>query len=443
MKSRLLVVSLAIAILICASAYGQPVISEKQDVAVFALGYYGWNIPAQVLGSIDSEIQKVFADLGRFTIVGVSQRLSSGGLDQFIATIKKAKQANFVMPDKFQFGEVFLTEGEFNKLIGSFIVVAPVVTEFNSFYNTKSLQYETSLKTSITFIDVASGGTVVAIKSISSTGTDKNNQFKSISAAIESIPGQLEFEIRSIPEFQLKTRILSVSGSKIKLQMGLNMGLKKGDEYSIIQKDSIEGFDNSREAGLVVISEVSQEVSTGEVLYSSIKPTRDTQLKEIARFGTDLDVYVHSVSGAVPTIMPGFRAVASRGFYGFRPYAAVQVPLALMSSYLFWGVIPLDIIPVNAIFGGEFQINMGRLSLTPYAGVGVSYIHVTTAGVSTDTDFLSHIGAQAFAKAAYLFNRNMKVFVDLGFEQWIAISDFWGNASYGGVSLGAGVTFKL
>lgn len=441
MKSKRALLLLAIMVLLCSSVYAQPIISQKQDIAVFALGYYGWNIPIQILGSIDGEIQKVFSDLGRFTILGVSQRLSSGGLEQFIATIKQSKQANFVMPEKFQFGEAFLTEGEFNKLVGAFIVVAPVVTEFNSFYNTKNLQYETNIKTNITFIDVASGGSVVAIKNISSSGIDKSNQGKSMSAAIESIPSQLEYEIRSIPQFQINTRVLSVNGPTVKLQMGMNMGLKKGDEYSIIQKGSVEGFDDSREAGLVVISDVSQEVSTGQVLYSSMRLDKDTQLKEIARVGTELDLYIHDISGV--TLLPGLRAVASRGFYGFRPYLALQVPVSLMTSYLFWYGYALEIMPVNVVFGGEYQVNMGRLSLAPYAGLGISYIHITSTYFSTDTDFLSHIGAQAFARIAYLFNRNMRAYVDVGYEEWIAVSDFYGNDSYGGVSMGAGVTFKL
>lgn len=429
--------------LIIALVSAQPVISEKQDIAIFALGYYGWNIPTQALGSIDNEIQKVFADLGRFTIMGVSQRLSSGGLEQFITTVKSSKQANFVMPEKFQFGEAFLTEAEFNKLVGSFFVIVPVVTEFNSFYNMKNLQYETNLKTSITFIDVASGGTVVAIKSITTSGTDKTNQYNSMGIAIESIASQLEYEIRSIPQFQISTKVLSVKGSKVVVQMGLNMGIKKGDEYAIIQNDTIEGFDNSREVGLVVVTDVGQEVSTGEVLYTSVKPTKNTQLREIPRFGTDLDLYVHSVSGDVPTLLPGFRVAGVRGFYKFKPYLAVQVPLSLISSYLFWGLIPLDIIPVNVVIGGEYQITMGRLTFAPYTGVGFSYIHIATAGISTDTDFLSHVGVQAFARLSYLFNRNMKAFIDAGFEEWVAISDFWGNASYGGISVGAGLTFKL
>ena len=39
------------------------------------------------------------------------------------------------MPDKFTFGEATLTEAEFNKLVGAFIVATPIVSEFNSRYD--------------------------------------------------------------------------------------------------------------------------------------------------------------------------------------------------------------------------------------------------------------------------------------------------------------------
>ena len=76
----------------------QPVISQKQDIAIFSLGYYGWNIPSQALGSIDGEIQKVFSDLGRFTILGVTQRFSSSDINSFIDAVKRSKQSTFTMP---------------------------------------------------------------------------------------------------------------------------------------------------------------------------------------------------------------------------------------------------------------------------------------------------------------------------------------------------------
>src|SRR5512136_1123956 len=110
-RSRILIAGFFASLLFAAQLAAQaPTVSEKKDVAIFALGYYGWAIPQETLGSIDQEIQKVFVDLGRFNILGYAERFSSGGLQDFIATLKKAKEANFVLPEKFQFGEALLTE---------------------------------------------------------------------------------------------------------------------------------------------------------------------------------------------------------------------------------------------------------------------------------------------------------------------------------------------
>ncbi len=427
-----------------ASLPAQPEISQKQDIAIFSLGYYGWNIPYQALGSIDGEIQKVFSDLGRFTILGVTQRFSSSDINSFIDAVKRSKQSDFVMPEKFQFGESFLTEGEFNRLTGAFIVVVPVVVDFNSYYDIKNLRYQTSIKTNITFIDMAEGGSVLAIKTVESSGSHDTNQNESIQSAISSIPPQLQYEVRSIPQFQINTRILSVSGSTVKLQMGSDMGIRKGDEYAIIESAKVEGFDDSRESGLIVVKDVSKEISTGEVLYKSIKLGKDTQLREIPRLGSDFDLYLHSIGdSSTGTLLPGFRATASRGFYAFRPFVAAQIPLALMQDFLVFGLIPLEIIPVNALIGGEYLVNLGRLSVAPSAAFGASYFSVTTPISSTDTEFLSHVGIQAAVRVAYLLGRNSRVFADLGYESWIAITDLFGNRSYSGTMIGAGFTFKL
>lgn len=96
-------------------AGAQPIVSTKQDIAVFSLGYYGWFIPLQALGTIDLKIQEVFSDIGRFTVFGTTQRLSSQGLQQFIDTLRRTKQANFVLPEQYQFGEAFLTKAEFER----------------------------------------------------------------------------------------------------------------------------------------------------------------------------------------------------------------------------------------------------------------------------------------------------------------------------------------
>ncbi len=413
-----------------------PTVSEKKDVAIFALGYYGWAIPLEALGSIDQEIQKVFVDLGRFNILGYTERFSSGDLQTFIATLKKAKEANFVMPEKFQFGEALFTEAEFNKLLGSFIVAVPVVTEFDSSYNNKTTKWETHIKTNVTFIDVASGGVTMGVAEIRTTGTHERNQLKSISDAIDGIPMQLQYEIRKIPAFQINTRVLTVSGREIKLQLGQNMGIQKGDEYAVIVGGMVEGYRDEREAGLVQIKDVGAEVSTGEVVYSSVAVTKDIQLREIPRMGFDAEPYFH-MAGRVA--IPGVRAVVSRGFYGFRPYVAVQLPLSEISSYFGF----LSFIPINGIVGGEYNLNLGRLSVTPFAGVGASYVHVFTPIASDDNeDWLSHYGAQAYVRLSYLFTRNIRAFAEGGFEYWIAADRFFFD-NFGGLGFGAGVAIKL
>ena len=431
--------AIALGILIvvaAASLSAQPVISEKQDIAIFALGYYGWNLPYQSLGSIDGEIQKVFANLGRFTILGMSQRLSPGGLEQFIATMRQTKQSGFVLPEKFQFGEAFLTEQEFNRLVGAFVVVVPVVVEFNSWWDSKNLKFRTEIKTTISFIE-ASSGSLLAIKTLNSSGSDANNEYQSISAAIASIPMQLQYEIRSIPQFQISTRILTVNGSTARLQMGSNMGIMKGDEYAIVEKRSVEGFDDSREAGLIVIKDVGREVSSGQVLYASVELAKDTQLQEIPRLGLDLDFYLHLLGTQV---LPGLRVTASRGFYALRPFAAAQIPLGLISSFY-----TVSIFPVNVLVGFEYVVNAGRLSVAPSAAAGLSYYHVTSGTINTDTDVLSHIGFQLGGRLAYLFGRNARIFLDFGLEGWSSLSRLYilRDPSYGGLMMGVGLTLKL
>jgi len=434
MKRFAPITALALALVSAASLAAQPEVSEKKQIAVFALGFYGWAIPQEALGGIDLQIQKVFTDMGRFEVLSIENRMSASGIDEFIATIKKSKEANFVMPEKFQFGEAIFTEADFNKLIGSFIVAAPVVSSFISTYSTDASAWQTTIKTHVTFVDVAAG-TTMAITEVETSGSDSENQLTSIQSAISSIPSQLEFEIRSIPAFQLSTRVLAVNGKEIKLQLGKDMGIKKGDEYKILVTESLEGIENEVESGFVTIKQVDSKMSTAQVVYSSVPVGKDTQLREIPRMGTDLGLYFH-LSDTTPIL--GVKGVMSRGFYSFKPYFAAQIPLGKVSSY--WDLF--SILPINVILGGEFNLYMGRLAITPYGGVGASYARVLTPLGDEETDWLSHLGFQAYLNASYLFSRDMKAYAEAGFDYWLSMDKSYFD-SYGGISFGAGIAFKL
>lgn len=435
-----------------ASLAAQPKVSEKQDVAIFAMGYYGWNIPRETLGSIDIEIQKVFLDLGRFTIIGMNQRFSSTDVQAFTEILRKAKEENFVLPEKYQFGEAFLTAAEFEKLIGAFQVAIPVVVDFSSEWNNKKGYWETNIKTSVSFIDGGTG-TLTGIADVQTSGTDKNSQTASIRAAINGIPMELQYKIRSIPAFQVNTRVLAARGKEVRLELGSNMGIKKGDEYSVIVSSTFQGLKDEREEGLVLIKDVGPEISTGLILYSSVAPGADTQLREIPRRGVDAAPYFHIINGVKldcyfdpsgtegNNFVVGLRMPLSRGFFDVRPYVAIQVPVNGIRN-----VLTAFMIPVNVIAGAEYNAYLGRLALTPYAGVGFSYIYLTeviTQGSRDTSDvYIPHIGAQAYLNASYLATRDIKIYLEAGGEYWLTLND-WLYSSYGGFSVGGGVSFKL
>lgn len=414
-----------------------PGVSVKQDLAVFSLGYSGWIIPLEALGSIDSEIRGVFSDLGRFTIIGVTQRFASADLAQFIDTIKRAKADNFVMPERYQFGEAVFTEAEFNRLLGTFIVAAPVISSFWSAWNASAQRWETSISTDVSFIDVSAGGSLISTARIKTTGSDKTDQLASVRSAIEAIPGQLQFEIRSIPAFQINTRVLSAKAGELRLQLGSNMGIKKGDEYSVVVSSSFEGLKDEREAGLVLIKEVGPEISTAAILYGSASIGKDSKLREVPRFGADIEPYFRYLNGEKAVL--GLRAVPSRGFYGFRPFASAEIPLGVKASAL---GLSVDVLPVNVSFGGQYDLHLGRLTLSPWAGVGISYLYsIEGLTVDTSNNYFPFLGGQAFFQASWLVSRDMRAYLEAGGEYWLALSSLF--TSYGGLGASAGVAFKL
>ena len=447
------ITAIVLAALALGSLAAQPTVSEKQDLAIFAIGYYGWNIPREALGSIDTEIQKVFLDLGRFTIIGYSQRFSSTDVQTFIDLLKKSKEENFVLPEKYQFGEAFLTAAEFDKLIGAFQVAIPVVVSFDSEWNQRKGYWETNIKTTVSFIDGGTG-TLTGIADVETSGTDKDSQLSSIRSAVSAIPMELQYKIRSIPAFQINTRVLAASGREVRLQLGSNMGIKKGDEYSIIVSSTFQGFQDEREEGLVLIKDVGPEISTGVVLYSSMKPGEDTQLREIPRRGVDAAPYIHFVNGKLlqvlgsgeseasgNNIIAGIRMPLSRGFFDWRPYAAVEVPVNGIRN-----IGTIFIMPINVLVGAEYNAYLGRLALTPYAGLGASYIYLSEVITGTSRDssdtYIAHLGFQANLSASYLATRNVKIFAEVGYEYWLSLAS-WLYSSYGGLSVGGGVSVKL
>src|SRR5690606_16352229 len=142
-------------------------ISQRKDIAIFALNYYGAppttdtggsvelkanaktgevslklqgsgsqetdRVFQQALGSIDSQIRQVFSGLNRFNVIGLPQRLTDGDVQAFIDTIRQFNESNAEIPEEVRFGEVAFTEADFNRLVGAFYVVIPSVIRYDQF----------------------------------------------------------------------------------------------------------------------------------------------------------------------------------------------------------------------------------------------------------------------------------------------------------------------
>ena len=445
-KLLLLVVALlAISLFIRSTLFAQ-VVSERREIAVFKLSHYRYDIPEAVLGGIDEEIRSVFINLGRFDVVGLTQRLEEGDLNEFIDKIRMYKEQQVEIPEEVQMGREFFTKADFDRLTGSFFVVVPAVANY-VVAQQDSGEYQVNIKTSFSFINVEEGRTF-AQAFVDTEGKDENRDL-AVKAALDAIPMQLTFEIRKIPEFQLRTGIIEVRGSEIIIELGRDLGLKEGDEYVIVSSEILQsGRVFSREQGLVVIKEVSDEASVAKIIYARPRPQIGDQLREVPRFGMDTTPYVHYAPVGLfgkkdQTFLIGARQTSSRGFYGFRPFVGIEVPLM---------VNILLALPLNVYVGGEYDIYIGRLQLVPMlgAGVGMAYLwYLEYADVPEDKRFLfTHGGGFAGMTANYLFSKNLRFSVEAGYMGWISFipqADFFQNLvfpSYDGLFVGAGLTIK-
>jgi hypothetical protein len=443
MKSRRVVAALLL-LAMAPLTFAQQV-SQKKDLAVFRLSYYQWDIPDSVLGGIDEELKGVFVNIGRFNVLGMSQRLEPGDLNEFIDTIKEFKEQRAEIPDAVQMGREFFTQADFERLVGSFIVVVPSVASY-VLEAKASGEFHVSVKTSFSFVNVEQG-TTFAQAFVETEGTAKSPD-GAAREALDGIAMQLTYEIRKIPEFQLRTGVLEVRGREVILELGRDMGIKVGDEYALVSSRVLEsGKTLTSENGLLVIKKVSDEVSVGQVLYARPRPQEGDQLHEVPLLGVETTPYLHVASGLVYdpgkiTGMAGIRGSVSRGFYGFRPIFALEVPFITNI---------IAAIPLNLYLGGEYMMYLGRLSVAPMAalGIGGAYLWYLEGSATEDQKFaFTNFGFKANVAISYLFNNKMKFTADVGYLNMFSfvplkyVNDVF-FPDYDGLFIGAGLTIKL
>ena len=426
-------------------------VSDKKEIAVFNLSYYDWNIPNAALGAIDEQIRAVFINMGRFNVVGLTQRLGVKDVNAFIEKIKDFKSRNVQIPEKVLMGQEAFTEADWNRLVGAFLVVIPSVSYFN-LERLRDGSYKASIQTSFTILNVEKLQTTAQFY-VETSGQDKT-QNGAIKAAIDGIPLMLQFQLRKVEEFQIKSGIVQIMGSDVIFELGKNMGIMVGDEFSIVGYRQVAGFQAVDEVGLIIVKEVQDQFSVGKVIYSSRRPQVGDQIQEIPRIGFEGMLYggAFLVDNYELSFIPqlGLKVVASRGFFSTRPVVGAEIPLSIATAALSL----FDIIPMNAYIGAEItNLYLGRVQVAPtlVVGVGGAYLGETArAFFKTDQQFfMTHVGGKAFLTLSALVSRDTKITVDAGYALWLGLAEALidvDDKSYFATKVGpfvnVGVTFK-
>lgn len=420
-------------VVFCITSGWSQSVSVKKEIAVFNLCYYDFTIPSGALGMIDNQIKNVFTNLGRFSVIGIEHSLTENDVVSFIDKIRAYKERNIEIPEGVRLGREVFTEADFNRLTGSFVVVIPSV----SYYNVELLdnaKYEVTLRTTVTFVDV-SGGTTIASRMIETSGVDEN-PIEALKFAADQLPSRLEYEVRKIDTFTLRSGVIDVDRGTVMIEFGDNMGVKVGDEYVIVTPRVLStGHEKTEETGLLLVREVQQDFSFAKIIYANPKPVVGDQLKEVPRMGAELSLYAELVSGGYDVegdLVLGLRGVSSRGFYSFRPAFGIEIPLAQAFAY--------SRMPIIMYFGAELaNLYLGRLQVTPFAAAGFG----GTVPLSSDTGesfYLSQAGIKGQLSVSYLLGRDTKVFATAGFAKWFGLA--YEEDGFGGLFFGGGITFK-
>ena len=471
-RCRRVLLILAVTLATVAVAHAQE-FSEKKEIAVFRLNYYGaprdpvpssetviqlgkvlryertvqaetTEIFQQAVGAIDEKIRSVFIDLGRFDVIGMSMRLNHENVDAFMEALRDYRAENVELPETVLFGEEAFTRADFNRLVGGFIVVVPSV----SFYDLSreenddgNVAYDATIETSFTFIDSDTLSTEGQFF-VETNGYDEDPE-EAMREAVDGIPRQLSFEIRKMDLFRIRTGVLAVDGRRVTIEFGRNMGVRPGDEYAIVRSvESVAGRSYEEETGLLIVEEVRRDFSVAHLIYADDRPRIGDQLEEVPRFGIETTPYgggIIDATGGLSNFLVGVRAVASRGFFTARPLVGLEIPIRQAGSGLF---------PLNLYAGGELNWYLGRLKLAPGIGAGVG------GGIPLDPDsedqfYVTHLGGHVRASLMYAVSRDIYAFLEAGYAAWVGLASDTVPTSvrpyfdgYYGILISAGIVLK-
>ncbi len=380
-------------------------VSEEQDIAIFGLTTYDYNVPEEVIGYVHSSINHEFVSLKRFNVIGYGDyRLESKDIDDFIERIKelqveKAKEAG-TYDEKF--GTIVIKGEDFDRIVSSFLIVQPslsnyreeakrtvVVTEDSMYWVTK---YEVDVVVDLFFINVREGTQEESLRITgSATGQSPDGAKRK---AIDEAMSMLAFNIKKIDMFKIRSGVIQVSSDRVFFELGSDIGVRLGDEYAVMTKSEVGNTGRIVQipTGLVRVRKVYPDVTEAQIVIQKERITEGDQLVEVAKRGIQLSFNTGVMMLDVPDMDYDLVLVddtevgliSPATFYsfdleqpekGFAPIAGLSVAKSL--GYRLKGVLDLTAILNFPLFGGLGEIGVGTslykrrmgLDLSVFGGV--------------------------------------------------------------------------
>jgi hypothetical protein len=389
---------------------------------------------------LESRVQKIFLGLAGFDVRLMDYVLAYEDLMLFLNQVKIYTAGEQELASDVKVGEQIFSQQDFSQIIDSELVIIPLLTSLireEVINEEMPSKYKVIVSITYTVIDIKNA---VVLKNIvlESIGYDEDKD-QALADALENIPLQLTYEVRSMDVFSLGAGIVEIIDPDVVIKLGKDAGVSVGDEYSILDshtEDTAEQTEN-REKGLIIIHDIEEKVSIGKVIYADDPLTVGTTVKQISRLGLTVIPYVHVEIDFERFLFNGFsglKFILTKGFFAIQPVLCFE-----------FGLYPFERLeaelPLRAYGGLDFNIYLGRFQLAGMVAVGTEVVTALSADSRVEGFDFSSFGLAGIATISYLITRDLRLMLDLGYQAWFALNDNYMN--YESLICGAGVGIKF
>lgn len=268
---------------------------EKKDIVVLGISSNSQLVDIEYFYRIQSYIYKAFVDLKRFNIIYYPDiSLPVSKTSQLIDDIKKYRVQNIDSEEDHTFGNLVFKKADFDKIVNSFYLIIPQINSYNenSFTNDDgSITYKVSYEVTIEIVDLKNNNILKEIIINNEKESDKSIS-DAQSNCLEGFITDLQYQIKNIEEFKLKTGVLKKEKDNVYIYLGSNSGVKVNDEFLIYKKVKFQNDFIKKQVGLIRIYETSEKISIGKILIETDSIEEGDIVVEKVRIPANVMVYL-------------------------------------------------------------------------------------------------------------------------------------------------------